>query len=698
MAQHLKEILLKRDMLWLPHDSSLHPNPSSEPLKELPSPQEAMGKVIIKGKVGRFVTKSDSSKDKPDKPGSPGLASLSRSESKAPVRGEGEEEEETPGTEESETATVDELDELITIKGRKMKSLPDSIQSTQVEMIHSLKESKVEKVVSKSPALLVKLLEHKLIRTYPDNFRVDSSNYDPVLCWNYGCQVVALNYQTSDIPMQLNRGRFRDNGHCGYLLRPPFFQPEAEEKAKRQLLSASALKKAERIAAKEARLEAAAKRKAEKKAEAEMKKNAALIAVKLKTMMKKQKVNMDGETPEEKLHRSASVIQAAIRFRQVLKKNMKEHEKAEQEAKEQEQESDSDGEIGEVEDVSSIVGEDTVWKQPRDCESYFTSSKYGKEAMLLSVRILSASHLPAPVSSIVGTTTRSASFTDFDVGRKSFDLGTGSGEEDGGWEGPDKVNIEVEVCGVGCDQRQWAPSQEVGNDGVKHFFDEAFSCNIAEPRLSLIRFSVLRKGLPIAQTVIPVSLMRPGVRWAQLYDPDSQSNTVTSDFLMTRLMMVIKIEKLSATLMFRQAAMGAMAASPRGGGGGKMRVYQRAPLMHGSPQGGKDWSNVQNDQEGQEQQDSKEEPNEKVDKVDKADDDDDLMSGYMPKMSIDLSAAGVPDVLSSIPRPEMLSMPGTPNEMMSSFTSWMESTPPAEDPPPIVAEDIVVPKNKGSRI
>ena len=45
-------------------------------------------------------------------------------------------------------------------------------------------------------------------------------------CRNYGLQVVALNYQTSDLEMQINRGRFRDNGGCGYLLRPPFHQPE----------------------------------------------------------------------------------------------------------------------------------------------------------------------------------------------------------------------------------------------------------------------------------------------------------------------------------------------------------------------------------------------------------------------------------------------------------------------------------------
>ncbi len=30
----------------------------------------------------------------------------------------------------------------------------------------------------------------------------------------------ALNYQTSGKPMDLNEGKFRDNGGCGYLLKP----------------------------------------------------------------------------------------------------------------------------------------------------------------------------------------------------------------------------------------------------------------------------------------------------------------------------------------------------------------------------------------------------------------------------------------------------------------------------------------------
>eukprot|EP00051_Salpingoeca_urceolata_P001921 m.45184 g.45184 ORF g.45184 m.45184 type:complete len:1344 (+) comp11763_c0_seq1:246-4277(+) len=58
-------------------------------------------------------------------------------------------------------------------------------------------------------------------RIYPNGKRVDSSNYDPQMLWNCGCQLVALNYQTPDRPMWLNQGMFLQNGKCGIVLKPP---------------------------------------------------------------------------------------------------------------------------------------------------------------------------------------------------------------------------------------------------------------------------------------------------------------------------------------------------------------------------------------------------------------------------------------------------------------------------------------------
>jgi len=47
-----------------------------------------------------------------------------------------------------------------------------------------------------------------------------SSNFNPMVPWMYGSQIVALNYQALGIATILNRGRFLENGNCGYVLKP----------------------------------------------------------------------------------------------------------------------------------------------------------------------------------------------------------------------------------------------------------------------------------------------------------------------------------------------------------------------------------------------------------------------------------------------------------------------------------------------
>jgi Ca2+-binding EF-hand superfamily protein len=60
-------------------------------------------------------------------------------------------------------------------------------------------------------------------RVYPAGHRFDSSNYHPQVHWNAGAQIVAMNWQTSEsYELRLNKGRFRDNGNSGYLLKPEY--------------------------------------------------------------------------------------------------------------------------------------------------------------------------------------------------------------------------------------------------------------------------------------------------------------------------------------------------------------------------------------------------------------------------------------------------------------------------------------------
>ncbi|XP_042634130.1 1-phosphatidylinositol 4,5-bisphosphate phosphodiesterase beta-4-like [Cyprinus carpio] len=66
--------------------------------------------------------------------------------------------------------------------------------------------------------------KRQMSRIYPKGGRVDSSNYMPQIFWNAGCQMVSLNFQTPDLGMQLNQGKFEYNGACGYLLKPDFMR------------------------------------------------------------------------------------------------------------------------------------------------------------------------------------------------------------------------------------------------------------------------------------------------------------------------------------------------------------------------------------------------------------------------------------------------------------------------------------------
>uniref|UniRef100_A0A158R5P8 Phosphoinositide phospholipase C n=1 Tax=Syphacia muris TaxID=451379 RepID=A0A158R5P8_9BILA len=95
----------------------------------------------------------------------------------------------------------------------------------------SFSETKYEKLLEKG---LAQFNMRQISRVYPMASRVRSGNYNPIPMWNSACQMVALNYQTGDKPMQLNQGKFMANGRCGYVLKPAYmidelFSPDAAE-------------------------------------------------------------------------------------------------------------------------------------------------------------------------------------------------------------------------------------------------------------------------------------------------------------------------------------------------------------------------------------------------------------------------------------------------------------------------------------
>ncbi|XP_046742538.1 1-phosphatidylinositol 4,5-bisphosphate phosphodiesterase epsilon-1-like [Diprion similis] len=97
---------------------------------------------------------------------------------------------------------------------RSTRSVPACFQCS------SLNESAAKKICRKQPLGVVAHAETQLIRTYPAGMRIDSSNFNPVIFWAFGIQMVALNYQTDDAALHLNATMFEQNGQCGYVRKP----------------------------------------------------------------------------------------------------------------------------------------------------------------------------------------------------------------------------------------------------------------------------------------------------------------------------------------------------------------------------------------------------------------------------------------------------------------------------------------------
>ncbi|KAI4893550.1 hypothetical protein NFI96_004194 [Prochilodus magdalenae] len=100
-------------------------------------------------------------------------------------------------------------------------SLSAIIRTPKCYHISSVNENAAKRLCRRYSAKLIQHTAGQLLRTYPAATRIDSANPNPLIFWLHGIQLVALNYQTDDLPMQLNCALFEANGHCGYVLKPP---------------------------------------------------------------------------------------------------------------------------------------------------------------------------------------------------------------------------------------------------------------------------------------------------------------------------------------------------------------------------------------------------------------------------------------------------------------------------------------------
>ncbi|XP_067343734.1 1-phosphatidylinositol 4,5-bisphosphate phosphodiesterase epsilon-1 isoform X4 [Channa argus] len=99
-------------------------------------------------------------------------------------------------------------------------SLSAIIRTPKCYHISSVNENAAKRLCRRYSQKLIQHTVCQLLRTYPAATRIDSTNPNPLLFWLHGIQLVALNYQTDDLPMQLNAALFEANGGCGYVLKP----------------------------------------------------------------------------------------------------------------------------------------------------------------------------------------------------------------------------------------------------------------------------------------------------------------------------------------------------------------------------------------------------------------------------------------------------------------------------------------------
>uniref|UniRef100_A0A8I6A2P4 1-phosphatidylinositol 4,5-bisphosphate phosphodiesterase n=1 Tax=Rattus norvegicus TaxID=10116 RepID=A0A8I6A2P4_RAT len=205
----------------------------------LPSPMDLMYKILVKNKKKSHKSSEGSGKKKLSEQASNTYSdSSSVFEPSSPGAGEADTESDDDdddddckkssmdeGTAGSEAMATEEMSNLVNyIQPVKFESFETSKKRNKSFEMSSFVETKGLEQLTKSPVEFVEYNKMQLSRIYPKGTRVDSSNYMPQLFWNAGCQMVALNFQTVDLAMQINMGMYEYNGKSGYRLKPEFMR------------------------------------------------------------------------------------------------------------------------------------------------------------------------------------------------------------------------------------------------------------------------------------------------------------------------------------------------------------------------------------------------------------------------------------------------------------------------------------------
>ncbi|NXY16060.1 PLCD4 phosphodiesterase, partial [Atrichornis clamosus] len=199
---------------WAPQGASLSP-----------TPQELKHKILLKGKkIGRLEDTLDGPGDEAaDVSDDDNGAEAEEERRRAKVGGT----QHTSALQKDKETLAQALSDcVIYCKNVPFRGFQEARSHSRPSEISSLSEAKARKLIRDEGKEFVCHNAWQLTRIYPSGMRTDSSNYSPQEMWNVGCQIVALNFQTAGMEMDLCDGLFSQNGCCGYVLKPPFMRDE----------------------------------------------------------------------------------------------------------------------------------------------------------------------------------------------------------------------------------------------------------------------------------------------------------------------------------------------------------------------------------------------------------------------------------------------------------------------------------------
>ncbi|KAF7830945.1 phosphoinositide phospholipase C 2-like [Senna tora] len=211
---------------------------SEECLKEFPSPESLKKRIIISTKPPKEYLEAKDVKEKGDETHKakasgdeeawgkevPNLKYSTLADYKNNVDEEVCEEEDLDETDKSHHNAAPEYRRLIAIQAGKPKGGIDEYLKVDPDKVRrlSLSEQQLEKFAVTHGKEIVRFTQRNLLRVYPKGTRIDSSNYNPLIGWMHGAQMVAFNMQGYGRSLWVMQGMFKTNGGCGYVKKPDF--------------------------------------------------------------------------------------------------------------------------------------------------------------------------------------------------------------------------------------------------------------------------------------------------------------------------------------------------------------------------------------------------------------------------------------------------------------------------------------------